>query len=104
MQGDHLAVDTRWVKTLGVQIQSAEIELIALLGQTRTTVEQVLKMKVGDVIPLNVSENVVANVSGIPVMECKYGVSNNQYALRVVNMLAADNTDFSKDKELVKGE
>jgi flagellar motor switch protein FliM len=99
MQGDHLAVDTRWVKTLGMQIQAAEIELIALLGETRTTVERVLKMKVGDVIPLHVPENLVASVAGIPVMECKYGVSNNQYSLRVVNMLAAETTDLVKEKK-----
>jgi flagellar motor switch protein FliM len=52
-------------------------------------------MKTGDFIPLEVPENVIANVSGVPVMECKYGVFNNQYALKVITMLAADNADKS---------
>jgi flagellar motor switch protein FliM len=93
MQGDHVVADKRWLHMLSKQIQAAEIELTAVLGQAVTTVDQVLKMKVGDFIPLNVPENVVANVSGVPVMECKYGVFNNQYALKVINMLAADNAD-----------
>jgi flagellar motor switch protein FliM len=29
-------------------------------------------------------------------MECKYGVCNNKYALKVVKMVVADNTDFTK--------
>ena len=95
MQGDHVVADKRWLHMLSKQIQAAEIELTAVLGEAVTTVEQVLKMKVGDFIPLDVPENVIANVSGVPVMECKYGVFNNQYALKVINMLAADNADKS---------
>ncbi len=95
MQGDHVVADKRWLHMLSKQIQAAEIELTAVLGQGKTTVDQVLKMKVGDFIPLDVPDNVVANVSGVPVMECKYGVFNNQYALKVVKMLAADNSDKS---------
>jgi flagellar motor switch protein FliM len=95
MQGDHVVADKRWLHMLSKQIQAAEIELTAVLGQTTTTVDQVLKMKAGDFIPLEVAENVIANVSGVPVMECKYGVFNNQYALKVITMLAADNADKS---------
>jgi flagellar motor switch protein FliM len=99
MQGDHVVADKRWLHMLSKQIQAAEIELVAVLGQTITTVDQVLKMKTGDYIPLEVPENLVANVSGVPVMECKYGVFNNQYALKVIQMLAADNADqFKGDK------
>jgi flagellar motor switch protein FliM len=29
-------------------------------------------------------------VDGVPVMECKYGASNGQYALRVEKMLASE--------------
>jgi flagellar motor switch protein FliM len=95
MQGDHVVADKRWLHMLSKQIQAAEIELTAVLGQASTTVDQVLKMKTGDFIPLEVPDNVIANVSGVPVMECKYGVFNNQYALKVINMLAADNGDKS---------
>jgi flagellar motor switch protein FliM len=93
MQGDHVVADKRWLHMLSKQIQAAEIELTAVLGEGRTTVDQVLKMKVGDFMPLDVPANVTAHVSGVPVMECKYGVFNNQYALKVVKMLAADNSE-----------
>jgi flagellar motor switch protein FliM len=88
MQGEHLAMDHRWLQLLSKQVQSAQIELVATLGQAEIHMEQVLKMRVGDIIPLDVDENIVATVDGVPVMECKYGSFNNQYALRVERMLS----------------
>jgi len=87
MQGEHMAVDKRWLQLLSKQVQSASIELIATLGQARVTLEQVLKMRTGDVIPLVVEENITASVDGVPIMECKYGVFNRQYALKIDKML-----------------
>ena len=93
VQGEHLAVDKRWMQLLNRQVQHAEIELAALLGKANITLEKVLKMRVGDVIPLEVDENITAAVDGIPVMECKYGVFNNQYALKIVKMVSTSEGD-----------
>lgn len=90
MQGEHQAVDHRWLQLLSKQVQSANIELVAMLGQAEVSVEQVLKMRSGDVIPLQVDENITASVDGVPVMECKYGAFNNQYALRVEKILSTN--------------
>ena len=87
MQGEHMAVDKRWLQLLSKQVQSAHIELIATLGIANLTVEQVLKFHSGDVIPLEVNENITASVDGVPMMECKYGAFNNQYALKIEKML-----------------
>ena len=87
MQGEHMAVDKRWLQLLSRQVQSANIELVATLGLANLTVEQVLKMHSGDVIPLEVDENITASVDGVPMMECQYGAFNNQYALKIEKML-----------------
>jgi len=90
MQGEHLAVDKRWLQLLSRQVQSANIELVATLGQADMTFEQVLKIRSGDIIPLEVGESIFASVDGVPVMECKYGAFNNQYALKVEKMLSTN--------------
>jgi flagellar motor switch protein FliM len=89
MQGDHMVADKRWLHLLSRQIQSAEVELVAQLGHADLSVDQVLKMRVGDVIPLNVPESIQALVHDVPVMECKYGVFSGQYSLKVEKMLAS---------------
>ena len=88
MQGEHLAIDKRWLQLLTKQVQSANIELVATLGHAEVTLDQVLKMRAGDIIPLDVEENIIASVDNVPVMECKYGAFNNQYALKVERMLS----------------
>jgi len=88
LQGDHMEVDKRWVRLLSKQVQSAEVELIANLGYTKVTIDQILNMQEGDVIPLDIPEVITAQVDGVPVLECRYGVINGQYALRVNQMVS----------------
>lgn len=87
VQGEHMVSDQRWLRTLSRQVQSADVELTAILGYARITLDQVLKMRDGDIIQLDTQENIVAQVDNVPVMECTYGVSNGQYALKVEKIL-----------------
>jgi flagellar motor switch protein FliM len=87
LQGDHLEVDKRWLRLLSQQVQSAEVELVATLGQAEVTFNRILGMKPGDVIPLDIPDAITAAVDGVPVMECRYGLFNGQYALKVEKML-----------------
>lgn len=96
LQGEVLGVDKRWVKLMTQQVQAAEIEIVADLAQTNMQLGNVLNMKVGDVIPLNIDEAVEAKVDGVPVMLCKYGVFNGQYALRVEKLLRSNSTEYIK--------
>ncbi len=90
MQGDHVIADRRWLHLLSRQIQSANVELTAVLGHAGITLDHVLKLRNGDIIPLTVPENVSVMVDGVPVMDCKYGVSNAHYALKVERMLSTE--------------
>ncbi|MBN3812367.1 MULTISPECIES: flagellar motor switch protein FliM [Paraburkholderia] len=92
LQGEVLDVDRRWVRVLSQQVQAAEVELTADLAQVPITFEQILNMKKGDVLPVNIPEHIVAKVDGVPVMECGYGIFNGQYALRVQKMISAADT------------
>lgn len=95
MQGDHMVVDKRWLRTLSKQVQSAEIELTAILGHAHVTFEQILGMRSGDFIPLEIADSVTALVDEVPVLQCKYGISNNQYALKVEKILSNANSELA---------
>jgi flagellar motor switch protein FliM len=87
IQGDSTEPDRRWVKLLSREIQSATVNLVADLAHAPATVEQLLALKPGDFIELDLNPLVEAKVDGVPIMECYYGTSNGKYALRVENML-----------------
>lgn len=95
MQGDHMVVDKRWLRTLSKQVQSAEIELTAILGHSQVKFEQILEMRNGDFIPLEIADSITALVDEVPVLQCKYGISNNQYALKVEKILGNSNSELA---------
>ena len=88
LQGDHLEIDKRWIKLLSQQVQGAEVELIANLGYTKVTFDQILSMQAGDIIPLDIPKTVTAHADGVPIMDCHYGTINGRYALRVNTMIS----------------
>lgn len=90
MHGDRMEVDERWVNFLSSQVQSTEVKLVANLTEAELTVRELLEMKIGDVISLDIPDSITAHVEGVPVLECGYGVHNGQYALKVKRFLAAE--------------
>jgi flagellar motor switch protein FliM len=93
MQGDHLSADRSWNNLMSRQIKSAEVELVAVLAQTKLTVEDLMKVRVGDIIPLHINKNIVATVNDVPVIECNYGIFNDQYSIKVEKMLSSSLTE-----------
>ena len=94
LQAENLEVDKRWVRLMRQQIQLAEVELVADLGTSPISLRDIVNMKVGDVIPLDIPKTVEAKVDGIPVMECAYGKFNGQYTLRVEKLLSNASSDL----------
>ena len=93
LQGDSYEPDKRWVRMLSKQVQLADVELVAQFARIPSTVEQLLSMKVGDVIGTDIPKTVVAEVDGVPVFECTYGTQNAQYAIKVDRILAVRQQD-----------
>ena len=85
--GDSTEPDRRWVKLLTQQIQAAEVELVAELATAPATVEQLLALKPGDFIELELEPVVQAKVDGVPVFDCQYGTSNGKYSIKIDQLL-----------------
>ncbi|MFN3715143.1 MAG: flagellar motor switch protein FliM [Thiobacillus sp.] len=94
LQAENLEVDKRWLRLMRQQVQLAEVELVADLGTARVSLRDIVNLKAGDVIPLDIPPTVEAKVDGVPVMECAYGKFNGQYTLRVERMLATAASDI----------
>ena len=75
------------------QESGPDVELIVNLGKAELTLQQVLNMQPGDVISLDIAQPLVAEVDLVPVMECKCGVFNGNYALKVERLLPASGNE-----------
>lgn len=89
MQSDQVSSDKRWIGTLRKQLQGAEVEIVAQLGHGRVSLRDILNLKAGDVIPLNIPPRIEALVDNVPLMECSYGQQNGQYALKIERFFSA---------------
>ena len=83
-----MEVDKRWINLLKQQVQGAEVELVANIGHTKVTFEQILSMQVGDVVPLEIPRTITVNIDGVPVLDCRYGTINGRYALKVNTLIS----------------
>lgn len=90
MQSDQLSNDKRWIVMLRKQLKDAEVEIVAPLASTTITLGQILKMKAGDIIPIQITEQLVAHIDNVPIMECRYGQVGGQYALKIERFIASE--------------
>lgn len=90
MHSEQAASDKRWTNLLHRQLKLAEVELVAPLATSQVTLRDIVNMKVGDIIPMNVDEFVEAQIDGVPVLACRYGMHDGQYALKIDRFLAPE--------------
>jgi flagellar motor switch protein FliM len=84
-QSDQLEVDHNWIQRFSERLQSTEVGIVVELGGCQITPQNLLKLKVGDVLPLekNVSELLIAKVQGVPKFFGKAGVYGGHRAFQI---------------------
>lgn len=87
LQGQPENVDDSWTELMKQQLKSAEIEAIADLCTISTSLRKVMNMKVGDIIPVNLNSLIELKVDGVPILNGSYGQFEDQYAIRVENLI-----------------
>src|SRR3546814_17136283 len=84
---DVCSSDQRWTNQLSRQVRSADVELVAEFSQIQTSISELMKLQIGDVLPIEIHPTITAHVGGVPVMECgdrKSVVQGKSVSVRVV--------------------
>lgn len=89
--------DSNWRSMLASQMRETELELVARFSDVETRLSDVMRLKKGDVIPLEKQEFIEACAGGVPVFTARYGHVNNQYALRVERMVQTALSSLNKE-------
>jgi flagellar motor switch protein FliM len=87
VSADQSSVNKGWVSNLTRQLQRAEVELVADLASAQVSFADLLSLKPGDFIELDLEQTVEARVNATPVFECRYGVANEHYAIQIEKFL-----------------
>ena len=87
LQSDRSGADKRWQRALEEEIPLAEVEISSTLTETTLTVRQLLDMRPGDIIPVELPETVVLKAEEIPLLRGTFGVSRGINAIRVLELI-----------------
>lgn len=112
MQSDQMTHDSRWTRNLARRIAEAEVSLNAVLGRGKLTLGDLVDLRVGDVIPIEIPELITVYSDGIPVIRGHYGIRNRHYAVKIHHFVAEEEppdepingTTESSDKESAQEE
>ena len=87
IQSDRSDIDERWIRTLQEEIKSSPVDLTALLLETQLTVGDVLRLKKGDVIPVEMPEHALVRSRDVPVFRGQFGVSDGLNAVKITEFI-----------------
>ena len=85
VQSDRTDVDERWVTALREEIKEGVVELSSTLTETEITLREVLNLKAGDVIPIDIPGAVTLRAENIPVFRGRFGVAQGNCAIKITD-------------------
>ena len=83
IQSDRNDRDESWGITLRDQLNTAEVELSSVIARRRMSLRELTKLKVGDILPIDMLREVPVCVEGLPVFTGEFGIANDRNAIKI---------------------
>jgi len=83
VQSDRIERDEGWMRAMRAQLQDAEVELSSAIAQRQISLRELSKLKVGDVIPIELPRTITLQVEQMPLFSGEFGVHNGRNAVKV---------------------
>ena len=76
-------VDDRWARALYQDVEGVNVEVTCQLTEVGMSVQDVMNMEAGDIIPIEMPEKVLMRVDDVPVLRGNLGMHDGCKAVRV---------------------
>ena len=87
LQSDRAERDERWTQALEAQIKDTEVGIESQLASATISLRQLMNLKAGDVLPIQMPKTVDLYVEDMPVFRGEFGISNGRNAVRVTDVI-----------------
>lgn len=86
---DEAEADIKWSEKLREQFGGVNLQLTGEMGRAEINIDELMGLKVGDIIQLDrkAKEVLEVSVEGIPKLFARPGVMDNHYALKVADLI-----------------
>jgi len=85
IQSDRVDRDESWNIMLREQLNTAEVTISSVLAQKQMTLRELTRLKIGDVLPIELPKQVPLCVENIPVFTGEFGISRGQNAVKITS-------------------
>lgn len=92
VQSDKQDTDVRWYKALKEEIMGIDVGFESKLVEKQMSLQQVMALKPGDIIPVEIPEYITMDVEELPSFRCKLGKSRDNLALKVYEKIPRPET------------
>lgn len=83
IQSDRVDRDDNWNILMREQLMGAEVTVSSVLAQRRIDLRQLTRLKVGDVLPIDLPAEVPVCIEGIPVFSGRFGTANGGNVVKI---------------------
>jgi flagellar motor switch protein FliM len=84
MQSDVDDIDERWVRSLREDVMSASVVVNGTIAEKEIALRDILDLEAGDVIPIDLGEQLLLTANGVPIMYARLGQSRGNLALQIM--------------------
>lgn len=88
VQSDRVEKDENWTNALHSQLQDVEVELNSTLATRQISLRELSKLKIGDVIPIELKPDIPVHVEHLPLFTGEFGIHNGRNAVKITEVHA----------------
>ena len=87
LMSDRSQADERWTESLREEMQQAKVDVKGVFTELPMSLRRVLELQAGDVIAMDLPEEVTLHVEGIPSFRGALGSHQGQLAVKIANRI-----------------
>ncbi|ABE54619.1 surface presentation of antigens (SPOA) protein [Shewanella denitrificans OS217] len=92
VQSDKQDTDMRWSQALRDEIMDVQVGFDANIVEHELTLRDVMGLRAGDIIPIELPEHIMMRIEDLPTYRCKMGKSRDHLALKISEKIARPET------------
>jgi len=101
VQSDRGNVDERWAVLLKEELLHAKVSIQSIFAQKTLKISDLLNFKAGDIIPIEMPDQVMLLAENMPIMHGKYGVHQGNAAVKIENIVEIYDPENSDIKNAI---
>jgi len=97
VQSDMSEVDDRWRLSLRDEIFESKVEVKSFMADVEINLSEINNLKVGDIIPFDMPDQIILEAEEIPLFRGEIGVSRGNAAVKIIERVSRSDLNYIEE-------